>query len=856
MMTASTRLLLRLARTTATFAILAAALPATAQVRWVNRSGIADLPAIEKLAFDSVRARTVLVGKRDNATGPLETWEWDGASWIERFPTSRPTATQSFVTAFDSVRGRLVLFADDGETWEWDGNDWSRRSPTTRPTRRFAPAMAFDAARGRTVLFGGYRGSGPLADTWLWDGTDWTLATPATSPSARSAHAMAFDSTNGRILLFGGIDPSGYVSDTWEWDGATWIARSPAHSPYRRANAGLAHDPARARTVLYGGVACCHPDGMTDTWEWDGVDWAFVNPTQSPGGGSLASLSADVARGRIVFHAGFGLTWEWDGTTWRLVLPPGTPPAQAYHALTFDSDHARTLLVGFDRSGTSTSEWDGSAWTRRHPTTSPPLKLWASLTYDARRHRAVRFGGRTPGSDIPTAETWEWDGVDWTQRFPATTPPARSSHATVFDPDRGVTVMFGGLDATYREFADTWEWNGNDWRLRTPTTSPPPHESHGMAYDSLRHEVVLFGGRTNGFEQSDTWEWNGSDWAQRNPTVSPPARGASPLAFDAARGLTVLFGGSKPGIEQTDYLDDTWEWDGVTWTERTFVPRPGARDSHAMAYDSARSRVVLFGGYRGFFFPDTWELELAPTATAIEPSTGSEAGGDLVVVSGAAFGSDTTVEFGGVAATVVSAAPGRLLVRTPSGSGGVAVRVGNGAGSSELPAAFTYVSVDLAARYGNVNAGVGARENVLLVNAAIGDPFLREALLGSHDPIQVAMVAPSSRTSARFALYAWPGAPTAATLRALPHGAGFTVFPTPISGGAPRPTFVFNNLGHVSTLGAPTQPSSPAPSIVIRGPLGARRALTATLQGLIEDDGSRIPAHVSVTNAVILRIGP
>ena len=37
------------------------------------------------------------------------------------------------------------------------------------------------------------------------------------------------------------------------------------------------------------------------------------------------------------------------------------------------------------------------------------------------------------------------------------------------------------------------------------------------------------------------------------------------LAFDAARGRTVLFGGGN-GAGAT--FDDTWEWDGSTWIER------------------------------------------------------------------------------------------------------------------------------------------------------------------------------------------------------------------------------------------------------------------------------------------------
>lgn len=80
------------------------------------------------------------------------------------------------------------------------------------------------------------------------------------------------------------------------------------------------------------------------------------------------------------------------------------------------------------------------------------------------------------------------------------------------------------------------------------------------------------------------------------------------MAYDRGRGLTVLFGGTTlPG---PIYWDDTWEWDGATWSARTTANIPHARENHAVAYDSSRGVTVLFGGdYYGGQQPldDTWE---------------------------------------------------------------------------------------------------------------------------------------------------------------------------------------------------------------------------------------------------------
>ena len=46
----------------------------------------------------------------------------------------------------------------------------------------------------------------------------------------------------------------------------------------------------------------------------------------------------------------------------------------------------------------------------------------------------------------------------------------------------------------------------------------------------------------------------------------PPARMDSAMALDSVRGRVVLFGGSN---ENQALLDDTWEWDGSAWLQRT-----------------------------------------------------------------------------------------------------------------------------------------------------------------------------------------------------------------------------------------------------------------------------------------------
>jgi hypothetical protein len=107
------------------------------------------------------------------------------------------------------------------------------------------------------------------------------------------------------------------------------------------------------------------------------------------------------------------------------------------------------------------------------------------------------------------------------------------------------------------------------------------------------------------------------NWTQCNiQKPGPPARYFHAMAYDAARQKTVLFGGfDLYGI----YLaGDTWEWDGSTWTQRRPAVSPTARANHAMVYDAGRQRVVLFGGSGGC--SDTWEWD-GKTWTQCYPAT-------------------------------------------------------------------------------------------------------------------------------------------------------------------------------------------------------------------------------------------
>src|SRR5262249_51823430 len=105
--------------------------------------------------------------------------------------------------------------------------------------------------------------------------------------------------------------------------------------------------------------------------------------------------------------------------------------------------------------------------------------------------------------------------------------------------------------------------------------------------------------------------------AWRPPTSAPPTspspRQRHALAYDSARDRIVLFGGEGPTSSTTSgVLGDTWEWNGSTWTQMPTSGSPSARQAPALAYGSARGRTVLFAGSdpnAPTLLADTWEWD-------------------------------------------------------------------------------------------------------------------------------------------------------------------------------------------------------------------------------------------------------
>jgi hypothetical protein len=288
--------------------------------------------------------------------------------------------------------------------------------------------------------------------------------------------------------------------------------------------------------------------------------------------------------------------------------PAATPAPDGNVGMAYDA--ARGNIVLFTTAG-QTWTWDGSSWDLEAPAAVPPTRYGPAMAYDAARREVVLFGGCCDANDAEFDDTWTWNGTTWTQRFPTHSPDRRNDAMAAFDAARENTVLYGGisfLGDSPTTLDDTWTWDGVDWTPRA-TGDPASRHDAAMAYDAARKEVVLFGGQheDSGFTflYRDTWSWDGTAWALQSASRRPSARYGARMAFDPVHegGVDLLFGGNSTpsGVD-----GDNWTWDGTNWTMRHPLLSPSARYDMGMAYDAIRRQTVLFGGFDGGTFGDTW----------------------------------------------------------------------------------------------------------------------------------------------------------------------------------------------------------------------------------------------------------
>jgi hypothetical protein len=213
---------------------------------------------------------------------------------------------------------------------------------------------------------------------------------------------------------------------------------------------------------------------------------------------------------------------------------------------------------------------------------------------------------------------FEWDGIVLRQTPDGGAPLPACCYV---EPTSGRLLAFVDADpfGTASQSFVVWQRLGMAWSVLPTSGGPDRRFGASLVHDAARGELVVFGGfdGITGQPRNDTWTFDGSTWTARTPTTTPPARHGASLAFDSARQRVVLFG----GIDQTTIRNDTWEWNGSTWALVASPTAPPPLAFAPMVFDAARNRTTLLASGNVWLFDGTqWTGGGAlPWAAGVEP---------------------------------------------------------------------------------------------------------------------------------------------------------------------------------------------------------------------------------------------
>ena len=603
-----------------------------------------------------------------------DTWIWDGTNWTQANPSTSPAARDSGGMAYDSTHGNVVLFggnnppaeSDYDDTWTWNGTNWTQANPANSPAGRNSFIMAFDSVRGETVLFGGFSqfAESDMSDTWAWNGTNWIQLTPLHNPAARDTYSMVYDPAHSEIMLFGGAVPSSsnfYANDTWIFEGPFVTSGN--------LPAGTLGVPYSDTPPEVGGIA---PLTYTDSGApgWLSINASTGALTGTPNATGTSNIG-DIVIDSFGVSSTASLSLTINIPSSPLVLSPTTLPNATAGANYSEQLSASGGVPNYTFSATglptglqlnSNNQIVGQCTAS---SANVILKVTDSasetatvgpLTVTCNAAPAITTTSPLPDGVVntPYSNTFKMTGgtapLTWslgTNNLPggfqlSSAGVLTGSSTTPISATLSVTVTdFWGASAT-QSFTLNFE------SVLTVTTTSLPADVQGTAYPTGTTLAVTGGTGSGTYTFSATGLPGGlhinastgaitgipggagiyqpaftvtdqtpqtvnvvipiqiisntgnPNWTNLNPSSPPGARDSYAMAYDNVHSVTVLYGGTG--------LGDTWTFGfPSTWTKQTPAASPIVQSGAAMAWMASQNNMVLFGGLiNDTSFNQTW----------------------------------------------------------------------------------------------------------------------------------------------------------------------------------------------------------------------------------------------------------
>jgi choice-of-anchor C domain-containing protein len=290
--------------------------------------------------------------------------------------------------------------------------------------------------------------------------------------------------------------------------------------------------------------------------------------------------------------------------------------------------------------------------------TYTPTVIWGpwitqSFTFTATAtETTLTFHSLVPNSDFGPL----LDNVTVTAEAPAewiqTEPSGRASTSAVYVPAKNQMIIFGGYDATSKDYNDVWRLNVANgvssssvkpfWSQVAPHgVKPAPRSGASAVYDPGSDRMIVYGGGLGQASPCTSQVWvleNASGaggtptWSQLSPSGTQPApRLRHSAIYDPISNRMVVFGGNNCFSNE---FSDTWVLSNANglggtpvWTELAPSTLPPAREDFSATYDPTSNVMTILGGVsQTAVLGDVWTLAGAnglagpPVWTLLSPS--------------------------------------------------------------------------------------------------------------------------------------------------------------------------------------------------------------------------------------------
>ena len=383
-------------------------------------------------------------------------------------------------------------------------------------------------------------------------------------------------------------------------------------------------DPAHDQLLSIGG-------SRNESWELPlsgPHSWSYLSAPNAPLYINTLSSTVDPATGLVYSLADDGTGVQMHTFNPRTgaisVLPAsGTPIVYYPYSLVFDSVSQSVVMTTFDSGnpyGNPLEVWSfnllpAPSWVQLTPSGVPsPSLVPTRVVFDPVRHRLLYPDQALGAPQVITS--LDLNGAPAWSTTPTNGLPNVQSSAWVYD---AATDRVWTLDAQGEPCwlsMSTLQWS----TISAGGAGPGPRFGAGIAIDPARHRLMVCGGQPQDFSDvlNDTWALTLDGvptWVNLvAPILRPAIRGGASDGFDSARNRMIVFGGDDTNGSP---INDTWSlalgaepaWSPVT----TQGGPPTPRFWHSGAWDEQHDRYVVYGGYdaAGAANAELWTLSFS-----------------------------------------------------------------------------------------------------------------------------------------------------------------------------------------------------------------------------------------------------